>query len=475
MDFDCVINDIDEITKDLCISVTKEEFEKIYEDLLANTIGKVKLNGFRPGKAPRHMIEPMYKEAILADAKERVVRDSIDDCIRKNNLKVLGVVKVDLNNDDKNGGFSFVATVELFPEIPEVPSYDGLKVEVEKDEFTDEKLDKAIKEMISKWSTFEDVKAKKKANDSSIVKFEVVTKIKDHDDEIEEFIRSLSDADWNSQKFVKNGKFLDAEIKKALVGMSVGDTKEVNSSIDIKNYKGDFKAGEALYQITLKAIVEEKLPELTDEFVQDKKEFGLSSVKELNERMADVLKSEISRGNDERLKTTIIQKLLESFDFKIPQVMLDNEIESILSMNFKQSVDLRKLEEDMRNNIRNAYNETAKERIKVVSLIDAIAKKENIEATDDDIEEYLVKIADQTGTPLDTLKKEISKNNLEKSIALELRRTKAWDLLCKKATISYIPLKDKKDGEDESLTKDSKDEKPKKTRKTKKQQEETKE
>lgn len=496
MNFNCIINDIDEITKELNISIVKEDFEKEYENSLTNTISKVKINGFRPGKAPRSMIESMYKDAILADVREKIVRDSIDDSIRKNELKVISITKVDLKNDnDAKGDFAFTATLELFPQLPEVPSYDGLSVEVEKDEFSEDKLNDAIKELASKWSTFEDVKNKKKANDDSIVRFELITKIKDHDDEKEEFIRSLKDTEWDSQKFVKDGKYLDGEIRKALLDMSTGEVKEVASSVEVKNAKGDFKAGDIMYDVTLKAIVEEKLPEFTDEFIKEKKEFGVGSVKELNERMTDVLKSEISKANDERLKTVIIHKLLESFNFKIPQVMIDNEIENILSMNFRQSVDLQKLEDDMRNNIRMAYNETAKERIKVVSLIDAIAKKENIEIAENDVEEYLEKIAEQTGTPIDVLKKEVSKNNLEKSISLELKRTKTWDLLCKKAVVSYVSLKtaEEKDNEEKDVkpqtklkaktkSKDkveekeiseekAKEEKPKKTRKSKKQDE----
>src|SRR5574344_1725541 len=104
MNFNCIINDIDEITKELNISIVKEDFEKEYENSLTNTISKVKINGFRPGKAPRSMIESMYKDAILADVREKIVRDSIDDSIRKNELKVISITKVDLKNDNDAKG-----------------------------------------------------------------------------------------------------------------------------------------------------------------------------------------------------------------------------------------------------------------------------------------------------------------------------------------------------------------------------------
>ena len=87
--FNCKINDINSVKKSLDIVISKEDFLKSYKQVLNNTQQKIKINGFRPGKAPINMIESMYKDALIADAKEKLVRESIDSGIKANNLKVL--------------------------------------------------------------------------------------------------------------------------------------------------------------------------------------------------------------------------------------------------------------------------------------------------------------------------------------------------------------------------------------------------
>ena len=132
--FNCKINDINSVKKSLDIVISKEDFLKSYKQVLNNTQQKIKINGFRPGKAPINMIESMYKDALIADAKEKLVRESIDSGIKANNLKVLQVTDVNFKDDTKEDGFSFSATVEVFPTPPEVPNFGEQSQEAKKEE-----------------------------------------------------------------------------------------------------------------------------------------------------------------------------------------------------------------------------------------------------------------------------------------------------------------------------------------------------
>ena len=167
---------------------------------------------------------------------------------------------------------------------------------------------------------------------------------------------------------------------------------------------------------------------------------------------------EIQKANDERKKSAVIHKLLESYDFEIPQVMLDNEIQNVLNMQGSQythQIDLSKVSNETLEHIRSVYNNLAKERIQVAFLIDAISKKENIDATDDDYNDYINKISNETNVSVDKIKHDIKANNLKPSIILELIRTKTWDMLCDKADITYVEVSDEKSSSNKKASKSS--------------------
>ena len=454
--FNCVLNDINGVTKALDIKITKEDFAKTYEKVLANTAQKIKINGFRPGKAPRNMIESMYKEALIADAKEKLVREAIDDGIKENNLKVLQISDVNFKEDTKEDGFTFCATVEVFPTPPDVPNFDGINVEAKKDEFTQDKVDNAIKEFTAQFSKFESVKDRTKPTEDDTIKFNFeVSYNNGTGDESREITRSFDKNAWN----IEGSASFDSALRDLLLGMSLNETKECKSTIKISNKNGDFEPGDATYKVTLTDIMQKVTPELTDDFVKGLQGFELNSVKEFQDRMTDVIKSEIVKANEDRKRMAVMHKLLESYDFEIPQVMLDNEIENLLNMQggqYAKPIKLSDVSEETKNHIRGVYNNAAKERIQVAFLIDAVAKKENIEANDEDYNDYLNKIAEETHVSLDKIKHDVKANNIKQSIMLELKRTKTWDMLCSKANISYVALDSDSDSSKDKQTKTKK-------------------
>ena len=453
--FNCKINDINSVKKSLDIVISKEDFLKSYKQVLNNTQQKIKINGFRPGKAPINMIESMYKDALIADAKEKLVRESIDSGIKANNLKVLQVTDVNFKDDTKEDGFSFSATVEVFPTPPEVPNFEGIKVEAQKDEFTQDKVDEAINQLLGYHSKLELVNDRKKPNENDTVKFNFVVSYNDGtSEESREYVRAFDKDAWN----IEGSASFDSVVRDSLLNMNVGESKDCKSTIKISNSKGDFEAGDVTYKINLLEILQKVTPELTDDFVKSLPGYELSSVKELQDRMSSVIESEIQKANDERKKSAVIHKLLESYDFEIPQVMLDNEIQNVLNMQGSQythQIDLSKVSNETLEHIRSVYNNLAKERIQVAFLIDAISKKENIDATDDDYNDYINKISNETNVSVDKIKHDIKANNLKPSIILELIRTKTWDMLCDKANITYVEVSDEKSSSNKKASKSS--------------------
>lgn len=455
--FEYVINDINSVTKVLDIKVSKENFDKTYQNILNDTASKVKINGFRPGKAPKQMIESMYQTAIFADTKDKLVRESISNCIKDKNLELYSVKSVDFSDevlDDNNSqnDVSFKVTVEVYPTIPSVPNYDGVKVIAEKEEYTDDLLNKSLDTLAKQFST-PTLVTDRKPKEGDNIKFSLEVSYEDGTkEEKREYYRLLNDSSWN----MENSASFDKVIKDSLYDMNVGDTKECKSTIKIVNQKGEFEPGKVTYNFSLDLIEESKTPELTDDFVKNLPGYGVSSIDELKEQLSVMLKSQIEASNHERVKDAVVRELLKSFDFDIPEAMIVQEVQKILSSQangYIRDIDLSKVNNDVREHIIRAYSPIAKQRIQVMYLIDAVVKNENIQVSNEEYKEFLAEIEAKEGP----LPKKVDRNRLKQAITLELQRTKAWDLLCEKANVSFVGLGElKEDSKDAASTSEQK-------------------
>ncbi|MGI6679923.1 MAG: trigger factor [Bdellovibrionota bacterium] len=453
--FNCTITDVNSVVKLLDISVSKEDFSKKYQNLLNYAARNMKIKGFRQGKAPKDMVEAIYKEAMMVDAKEKLLNEAIDSCIKESDLKVISVTNVDITSDTKEDGFSFTATVELFPTPPKVPEYVGIEIEVQKDEYSEERLDKAMQDLISRYSTLKAVEDRDTPTKDDTVKFTLSYKYEDGSlEEEKEHVRGLSESIWNS----KIDGSSDSAVRELLLTMKKGETKECPSLIEISNKKGKFDAGKVVYVVKLKEIFQKKEPELTKNFLESN--FSLSSVSELRDKVKESLQDEILRANKEREKIAIKKKLLESYDFEIPQTMLDREIEDIISHRFgiyEKSVSMKELAEDIRTTLRDSYNGLAKERVQTAFLLDDIIKIENIEASEEEYSDYLSNISRKVGVSLAKMRQDMMSNNLKPSIMLELSRIKALDTICDKVKFSYVALKNTMEDSVEDRVEDGKE------------------
>ena len=407
------IKNISNCKKELTITMERDALEPIREDQIKQVRKEVQMPGFRKGKAPIGLIKRSYGDAIEAYTLEAAVDQGLRNSVEENKLAIVGTPeakKVDFND---NGDLVMVVEVETYPEI-ELKKYTGL--ELTKDVY--EVTDKLVNDTMER---FRKEKAEVTVLDGPAEKGCMMhLDMQDLDDDG----KPVSGKKYeNITVHLGEGKF-DPQLEEQLIGLKADEEKEI-----AKVYPEDFPQKEYAgkkerYQVKVKNVEREVLPELNDEFVKDLGE-SFETVEELRKAARENLEHQYQQESENRLSADLSQMLIEENPFDIPSAMVQDYLEHIVE-DVKQRDP--KLQEEM---IRKQYEAEALFSMKWIYLREEIGKKENIEVTEEDEAKFLEELND------DKLR-EVYKSNaqLMSRVKEDIRNKKIFDFLIENAKIT---------------------------------------
>lgn len=360
--------------KELNIVMAKADIEPIREKELQKVRKTVQVPGFRKGKAPINMVKNAYGQHIEAYTMETAVQDALETAIREKELQVVGMPdpkKVDFNDD---GDLTMTIEVDVYPEI-EVKAFKDFEFTkdsyVIKDSFVDENINRLLKQH----ATREEIEGK--VEEGQIVTVDM--------QELDEGGSPIKNKKYNDITItIGDGRF-DPELEKELLGLESGKAHKVT-----KVYPEDFAQKEMAgkkehYEIAIKKIEKETLPELDDAFVE-KVNPNAKSVDEFKKSVEENIKNDYEREADNRLSQDVSQKLLEENPFDVPDALVDNYLNNIIRDAKQRDPNA---DEKM---LREYYRTEAINNMKWHYLKEQIGKDEKIETDEKDIEEFLDKI-----------------------------------------------------------------------------------
>jgi len=363
--------------RELTITMEKEALEPIREAQAKRLQKEVQYPGFRKGKAPLSLIKRRYAEAIEAYTLDSAIDHGLRTAAEENDLTVIGTPEAKKVDFDEQGNLVSVIEVETYPDI-ELKNYKGFEFTRDKYIVTDKIVEETINRLLHERAEIHPVDGPIAEGHIAILDMQ----------ELDENEKPIKDKKYeNISVHVGEGKF-DPDLEKQIIGMKVDEEK-----IIVKKYPEDFPqqefAGkEEKYHIKVKNIEEEVLPELTDELV---KELGLNAetVEDLHRVVREQLENNYQRESENRLASDVYQKLLEENPFDLPQALIDNYLDHMV-----QDVKAKnpKIKEE---EIRRYYEADAVYQLKVYYLREAIAKAENMEVTEDDINKFLDELKDE--------------------------------------------------------------------------------
>ena len=409
---------------ELEVTVDAATFEAAVQKSYKKNIGQVSIPGFRKGKAPRQMVEKLYgKDVFYPDAIEFCYPQALEAAIKEAGLKVVAVESVEEVSTDN--GFEFKALVIVEPEVT-IDGYKGIEVKAKAVRVTEkmitEEIDK-IRDRNSRMVTVEDRPAAD--GDTVVIDFEG-------------FLGEVAFEGGKAENYnlaLGSGSFIPG-FEDQIIGHNAGEEFTITVTFPEDYQAEELKGQEAQFKINLHEIKTKELPELDDEFVKDvsDKETVEDYKKEIKESISKRLKEE--REND--INNQITDKIIELLQGEIPEVMFDNEVNSMIrdfetrlmsqGMNIDLATYLGYMGMDI-DGLKAMYRKDAERRVKLRLALKKIAQLENIVVSDEDVEAEFARLAETYGVDVDRIKMivdvEDQRDDLAVQRAMELVRAEA--------------------------------------------------
>ena len=421
-------------------AVVREAYDRISDEYAK----KAKVPGFRPGHAPRSVVRTRFKSEIRADALQELVPDAVNAAISEHTPSAIGQPNVQLDTTEALEKFgeeplSVRVNVEVLPEV-ELKNYKGLAVSRKTRPITDADVDEMINALRETSATLLPVEDRPSQTGDTVT---ITVDGKFLDDPDEENIKS------DEVEVNLGAKGVQQEFTDNLTGVKVDDEKTF-----IVAYPEDFSskglAGKRVeYSTKVTAVRVKELPQADDEWARSLGEFD--SIETLKTKMREDLESRASEEAHHRLRSQLMERLLESHQFEVPESLVEHQtsfrLESAVRNMMSRGVDPRSQEINW-DGAREELKDQAQADVRSQMLLERIAEEEKIDVTKEEIDAEIEAIAASSKQPVEQVRSVLTKEGGERSIANRLRNRKALDFLVANAAITDDEWQE--EGKDES-------------------------
>jgi trigger factor len=411
----------------LTIEVSAEKVEKAIQSAYQKERKHINIPGFRKGKAPRQLIEKMYgKEVFYNEALDNLLPTAYAEALEECEEEVVSRPKISIEQMESGKALIFTASVALKPEAI-LGEYKGVQVEKP----VIEVLDAEIEAEITK---------EREANARTITVDDRA--VMDGDMIILDYAGSVDGVPFeggtatNQELTIGSKRFIPG-FEEQLIGAAIDEEREIQVTFPEEYHAKDLAGKEAVFKCLIHEIKVKELPEVDDEFAQEVSEFDtLDAYKEdIKEKLFKDKEAEAKRAKED----AVIQKIIEGASMEIPDAMIDFQTEQMLE-EFGQRIQMQGMSIEQYFQITGMTEENYKEQVKPRAkqniesrlVLEAVAKAENLEATDEDLEAEMVRMADMYKMELDKVKEmmgDFQKDEIKKDIVLQ----KAIDLVTQAA------------------------------------------
>jgi trigger factor len=421
------VQELSPIEKKLSIEVESgrvaDELTRAYA-----TLGKqVKIAGFRPGKVPRRILEQRFKDQVEDDVAQRVVERAYLEAIREHKVDVVSSPTVTKPALKLNEPFTFEARVEVKPKL-EPKDYQEISLKKTDTVVDDAKIQEQLERMRQSFGRLEPVEGRDiaQANDYAQVDYEATIDGKPFTGNKAEGIAVQ----------VAPGELVESKMA-ALEGVKVGESKDIDYAFPPDYGNDEVKGKTARFRVTLKGLKREVTPEINDDFAKEVQ--GGNTLEELKTKIRGDLEKSAKVKADQEEREQLIAQLVEKNPFEVPKAMVERAtdlmLDNALRAMARSGIDVRQMNLDF-NRLREEMQPRALTEVRGTLLLEAIAQKENIHPSDDDLEKRLETLAEEAGQPLSQVKKIFKSSEDRQGLFLRLREEKTVEFLKARAKYS---------------------------------------
>jgi len=417
----------------LTVEVEPERVAEALDQAFRKVVRQVTVPGFRKGKVPRKIFEARFGvEVLYEDAIEILLPETYQEAVEQEKIEPVDRPHVDVEQFEKGKPFIYKAKVTVKPEV-KLGQYIGLQIP-EKDFSVTE----------------EDVQAELKRQQERVAE---LVPVEDGAVESGDQIRLDFEGFLDGQPFeggkgenypltVGSGVFIPG-FEEQLIGLKPNEEKEIQVTFPEDYHVENLRGKETTFRVKVREIKRKRLPELDDEFAKDVSEFD--TLEELKEQIRKDLAERKAEEKKQYLQDQALQLAAANAEIDIPAAMIEHEIDHMVE-DYGQQMRLQgltleaylEITNTTMEQLRENFKETAEKRVRQSLVLEAVAKQENIEVTDEEIDAELQKWADQFQRSLDEMREIFEQNNSTASLANSIRVRKTLEFLVEKSELTPV-------------------------------------
>lgn len=413
----------------LTIEVPAEQFDKALKTSYNKNKNRFNVPGFRKGKAPQKLVERMYGESILYDdAIDAILNDTYSDAAKESGLEIVSRPEIDVVEIGRGKAFIYTATVAVKPEVT-LGEYKGIEVERERPEVTEADVEAELKKVQNQNSRLITVEGRP---------------VEDGDQTVIDFVGSMDGVPFEGGTAedypltIGSHSFVEG-FEEQIIGMELGEERVIHVTFPNEYHAPALAGKPADFKVKVKEIQMKELPELDDEFASEVSEYETMEEyrEEIRKKVAEAKQAQATTENENR----VVAKVVENASVDIPEQMLELQVSDTIN---RYAANMRRQGMSMddyfqfsgltMDQLKEQVRPQAEQRVRTRLVLEAVAEKENIEISDEDLERELQKMADQNKMQVEDFKKYLGDSEL-KSMREDLAVQEAIDFLVAEANL----------------------------------------
>ena len=393
-------------------TVSADEFENGIEKAYRKNVGKINIQGFRRGKAPRKIIEKYYgNEVFYEDAINIVLPDAYDKAIEENNIFPVDQPEIDIKGEiSRENGITFTAKVTVKPEF-ELGEYKGIKASKVSHRTLKKDIDAEIEKMRERNSRMVSVE------DRAVQKDDIANI------DFEGFCDGVAFEGGKGENYdltIGSGQFIPG-FEDQLIGKNIGEETEVNVTFPEEYHAENLKGKDAMFKVKINSIKVKELPELDDEFAKDVSEFD--TLEELKKDVKEKLSAAGKEKAAHETEENVIKAVCDATEIDIPEAMINSQIDKMIrDFDMQMRYQGLNLEQYMKytgttlDSLKEQFKADAEKNVKTSLVLEKVCQVENITASDKEVSKEYYDMAEQNGMKVEDIKKYVSEDDVKERI-----------------------------------------------------------
>lgn len=425
------IRDIGPCRKHVAVTVSEADIAMLRDSSLDEFADRAEVPGFRVGRVPRGLLQKRFKSELSDQVKQKVLLQSLEQMSEENDIDPINQPDIDVDSLDipDSGDFRYEFDVEVRPEF-DIPDYTAFTIERPNGEVTDAELEAFKSNFLESYSVDSKVD-RPAASGDTIVSRVLFT----HDG------KEIRDSERLPTRLRPTLRFRDAVVEgfdKLMDGVSAGDVKTIEMQISLQSSVVEMRGETVTAEFTVNEVREQQTLDLDKEFLEG---FGCETEEEFDQQIRATLQRQVEFTQRQATREQVLSKITESADWDLPESLVQQQTENALRreiLEMSQAGYTREQVVARENEIRQNAIENTRKALKEHFVLDRVATEENIECTQEDVEQELIMMASQNGESLRRLRARLVKSGMIDNLEAQLRERKAVDFILEHASFTDV-------------------------------------